>query len=736
MTLTGYLNRLSAAPGSRIECMISATAAEVAVDVVRLIHGDKNPAGPGSVIEHVPQIDAVRLAGGEQDTFLGSCVVVNDLALTALDGLRIDVLIQPTLPRAGREQTILALLTPESTVALAVTISAASTLIARASGGDRPICEIPVEWSRDAWYRVAVAWSADGVVELTCVTLGSRGRRVVRQERAEGRLTVSERIDSAVIGAATCPTIDRQRRPEFVFNGKIEHPSISRNNGEGGPGDLIADWRFELSPSSAHCEDASGNGHHGVVVNAPLRCATGHDWVGHEVDFKQSPARYAAIHFHEDDLDDAGWPISSEIDLPHDLPSGVYAVRLRAGDDSDYIPFVIRPAEGAPRSRTAVLLPTFTYIAYANERMLDRLDFEGDQMTDHPITPGFHDRELARHPEWGLSLYDLHSDGSTCAYSTHLRPIPNLRPDYRAWLQNAPRHLGADLYLMDWLRATGREVDVITDHDLAERGYDLLDGYDLVITGSHPEYVSERILDALEGHTDSGGSLMYLGGNGFYWVTSQDPERPNLIEVRRGSAGTRPSEGAPGEGTHSTTGEPGGLWRDRGRSPNRLTGVGMTSQGWDEKAPGYRRMPDSWLPQAQFALEGIGADEVIGDFGLIMNGASGDELDRFDIDRGSPSNTLVLARSTGHSDFYQLAGEDVLATRPGLGGTECADVRSDITLINWQAGGGTFSVGSICFTGSLSYNGYRNNVSRLVGNVIDEFLARSVEPTERDDQRP
>lgn len=299
--------------------------------------------------------------------------------------------------------------------------------------------------------------------------------------------------------------------------------------------------------------------------------------------------------------------------------------------------------------------------------------------------------------------------------------------DYRAWLQNAPRHLSADLYVVHWLTHLGQDFAVLTDHDLNADGTGaaLLAPYDVVITGSHPEYVSGRILDTLERHLAHGGSLMYLGGNGFYWVTSQDPERPHLIEVRRGAVGTRPSEGAPGEGVHSSTGEPGGLWRQRGRAPNRLTGVGMTAQGWDQKAPGYRRLPDSHRPEAMFLFEGIGEDEVIGDFGLIMGGASGDELDRFDVDRGSPEDALVVARSTGHSDFYQLVGEDLLATRPGVGGAECEDVRSDMALLRHSGGGWVLSVGSICFTGSISHDGYRNNVARLLKNALRQFLATS-----------
>ena len=47
------------------------------------------------------------------------------------------------------------------------------------------------------------------------------------------------------------------------------------------------------------------------------------------------------------------------------------------------------------------------------------------------------------------------------------------------------------------------------------------------------------MLDALEGWLDDGGRLMYLGGNGFYWVTSLIPTEPHVLEVRRGHAGTR-----------------------------------------------------------------------------------------------------------------------------------------------------------------------------------------------------
>ena len=41
-----------------------------------------------------------------------------------------------------------------------------------------------------------------------------------------------------------------------------------------------------------------------------------------------------------------------------------------------------------------------------------------------------------------------------------------------------------------------------------------------------------REMDALETYVGESGRLMYLGGNGFYWLVSYDPERPYLMEVQ------------------------------------------------------------------------------------------------------------------------------------------------------------------------------------------------------------
>ena len=51
--LIGYADRLSVAPGERVHFMVHCQADRFQADIVRLIHGDENPLGPGFKERHV-----------------------------------------------------------------------------------------------------------------------------------------------------------------------------------------------------------------------------------------------------------------------------------------------------------------------------------------------------------------------------------------------------------------------------------------------------------------------------------------------------------------------------------------------------------------------------------------------------------------------------------------------------------------------------------------------------------
>lgn len=204
------------------------------------------------------------------------------------------------------------------------------------------------------------------------------------------------------------------------------------------------------------------------------------------------------------------------------------------------------------------------------------------------------------------------------------------------------------------------------------------------------------MLDSLQAYLRQGGRLMYLGGNGFYWVTSVDPETGHTIEIRR-RGGTEAWQAAPGEYHHSTTGgELGGLWRFRGRPPQELVGAGFTAEGGGPGRP-FQRRPGSFDPRAAFIFQGIGPDVSIGDFPcLVMEyGAAGLEFDRFDHVLGTPSHALLLATASGFSDSYNHVVEEVLVSDSKQSGSVNPRVRADMVYFEYPHGGAVFSTSSI-----------------------------------------
>ena len=95
------------------------------------------------------------------------------------------------------------------------------------------------------------------------------------------------------------------------------------------------------------------------------------------------------------------------------------------------------------------------------------------------------------------------------------------------------------------------------------------------------------MLDALETYLGGGGRFMYIGGNCLFGVASFDPIRPSRTWSRCGAGARRGrSRCRRASAYHSTTGEQGGTWRNRGRPPNTIVGIGTSGAGL---RPGGRR---------------------------------------------------------------------------------------------------------------------------------------------------
>lgn len=751
MKVIGYSKQLSVFPGENVDFLVSCDTEQYHADIVRLIHGDTNPDGPGLKIEPVQTGVEADFPGRIQKVVSGSHIEVPDHPkLRPGAQWTLQVMVASSLPSGGvqglvtkwdqsREAGHGLFIGEDGT--LQVWVGDGAGNVQRTSAGVPLIAGV--------WYLAVASQGADGAltVSQTPVVTVTNSRFSFATSWESTTATVTEpctvrapadlAVPLVMAGYVETPAGEGSR--QIIgghFNGKLDRPRVHAvaldpelaegavENPRGNA--VVAAWNFQEEITrhgitrTRHITDNSLNRLHGRTWNGPARGMTGYNWQAKEQSFVHAPEQYGAIHFHDDDLTDADWDVDFTLTVPDDLPSGLYAARLQADDDVDHVPFYVRARPGEEK-KIVFLAPTASYMAYANDHVTLWAPLAQVFVARTPVLDQ-RNIVLSEHREFGLSTYDIHADGSGVAYSTRLRPILNMRPGFRHWLSPSLWQFNADLHLIDWLTERGYEFDVVTDEDLHHGGVDVLSPYQVVLTGSHPEYYSEQMLDAVHQYVDSGGRVMYLGANGFYWVINYDPEDRNVIEVRKGH-GSNAWRCAPGEFHLSFTGEYGTLWRHRGRAPQRLVGVGFGAEGFDISSY-YLRAEDSRNSgPASWMFDGIDADERIGDFGLVGYGAAGLELDIVDAKLGTPPETVIGATSQAHTDIYLEVLEELYFNVPGVGGSQSGQVRADITYFPTPNGGAVWSASSIAYCGALSFNNYDNNISQLTKNVLDRFSA-------------
>ena len=733
--LMGYADRWSVAPGDAVRFMVSCLGGDqFSAQIVRL----KQPeAGPLATPFQPEAVDAPcngMHPGTLQTIPIGSLAVVP--AHPAMDfaaGVTLAGYVMPTTPAKAR-QAIMGNWNEATQTGIGLEIGAEGDLVLRIGAGAGKVMQVSsgTKLSAQRWYRIGA--SLDGTSATIWQEPLSR-----HDFHPEGAVTCTMPVPCAPVagrpftfaawnaGPTAAPSAWGGLAFTCHMNGRIDRPRLARGPSDRArllalladkPGELldasmIAAWDFSRDLSGDAIHDLGPNRLHGIVVNQPTRAMRGHNWDGTATDWTQAPGQYGAIHFHDDDLVDACWDPAFTYTVPEGLKSGVYAARLTSTDGFDFwVPFFVRPKRGAATSKVAFLASTATYTVYMNNRgrfmSLITERYQGRLALIDGI-----DELLIEFPEMGLSTYDRHSDGSGVAYSSRLRPVANVRPTGRHW------NFNIDMFLVDWLEHLGGDYDVITEEDLHREGLDLLKPYRVVLTGSHPEYDSVQMLDALEAWLRQGGRLMYMGGNGFYWRIAHHPARDGVIEVRRAEGGVRAWDAQPGEYHMAFTGEYGGLWRRNARAPQCLAGVGFISQGFDHCSY-FRRTDAAKDPRGAWVFEGV-TEEIIGDFGVLQGGAAGLEIDAVDAKLGTPPHALLLARSENHSNTYELVAEEVLVPHGATDAVINPDIHADMVFFETQGGGAVFSTGSIAYMGSLGWNGFDNNIARVTANVLNRF---------------
>jgi hypothetical protein len=363
--------------------------------------------------------------------------------------------------------------------------------------------------------------------------------------------------------------------------------------------------------------------------------------------------------------------------------SGLYYLWARTPSGESYsFPWVVSPAK--PRTKLAVLANTNTWNAYNN--FGGRSNYINPTVL--PATPTVNARQdLSRYTS-AISVW--------ASADEEYRPLAFERPDHgnhifdnppwdassiedsiqgRAQCGLAP----AEWRLLGWMEREGFDYDYYADAQLND-GTMLLDEYEVLVVGVHPEYWTREMFRSVEEWVHRGGCLMYLGGNGLNCEVVIEKDNMRCL-------------------TFDDTKEPGAVHESRMHrtyAPEaRLLGVAFTDQGVMTAAP-Y-----AVLDAAHWTLEGTGLEqgESFGGKGQherVPGGASGHETDK--VTPSSPKQVQVIAR-----------GEN-----PHCGGAE---------MVYMELGkGAVFSTGSITWVTSLFPD---ENISRITANVLRRFLERT-----------
>jgi len=340
----GYTNKISVKSGEKIDFHVNADGTETAnAQLVRLIHGDQHPDGPGFVEEEIENPLNGVWDVKKQFTQLGSYLVVDDpdQRLSVDGSFTLFCYIWPTIPNKGLRQTLLGRWDTSTNEGFCLGINTQGHLEFWVGDGkevDYVISELPL--IKKTWYFVSASFDhnngiatlyQEGVLNRYNSLIGKVTPYDFRSHvQTTFRFKQKNRNDIPFMIAGSLDF--HELRGNFVsdtYFGKIDRPGIcnrplSRDemdkicSGEKPPQDsTLAYW----DTTEGYAENGIGNT---VVdtgpnklnakgVNHPIRCLTGWNWSGKNDCFRLAPNEYGGIEFHPEAVTDCRWEVTKSI---------------------------------------------------------------------------------------------------------------------------------------------------------------------------------------------------------------------------------------------------------------------------------------------------------------------------------------------------------------------------------------------------------------------------------------
>ena len=368
--VTGYIDPLVSFPGDKPAVKVSCSRGTFTSQLFRLRAGYHHPDAP-PVSHHLIESVAKQTHQGQpQFSRIGSCARINSWigsSLEGVDSVSIRLWCQATLPLGAKhDQFLFSSVDNEHSTGFECLLDESSNLILRVGGASHlQESAFSVKLVRERWYHLD--FNIRPFARLVSLKAFAKARDLGEPStlvEEEHYLRQATRIASSkpLVIASDSRGCEPSGQPikSGSFNGKIDSLKIEIVS----KGSLLTllDLDFSLGIPTDTIQDRSHNKHHGELINAPSRAVTGHDWDPSLSDWTRASHGYGAIHFHDDDLDDAMWSTTFNLELPKSLRSGCYGVSVDDGKSTDFIPFFIRPDPNAQLvPPVALIIPTFTY---------------------------------------------------------------------------------------------------------------------------------------------------------------------------------------------------------------------------------------------------------------------------------------------------------------------------------------------------------------------------------------
>ncbi|MCH2347975.1 MAG: LamG domain-containing protein, partial [Pseudomonadales bacterium] len=225
--LIGYATPMVVHPGDAVSFRISTEADEYEANLVRLIHGDNNPEGPGFKSETIDGFGQI-LKGRQQNTYPGSFLFIKSgINVSISDEFTVQAWIRATKPKQENYQGILAQNSDSSGFGLYVDSNGG---IALRLVRDKKVTEVatnhPIQEGQ--WYFVVCTY--DAASGKAMVMQRQAGRWPNPDADCERSVSVPEgsfaSTDVAITIAAGGLQEGSEIAPRNCFNGKIESPRL------------------------------------------------------------------------------------------------------------------------------------------------------------------------------------------------------------------------------------------------------------------------------------------------------------------------------------------------------------------------------------------------------------------------------------------------------------------------------------------------------------------------------